>query len=96
MHALLIPNFNTLAMWPMGHIAGTASAVIGTLPVAGGALIGTYIDRQYTDSVSPLVVSFAILGTLALAAVLWAEEGKLFARPAPEVPMVVPPRPPVT
>lgn len=96
MHALLIPNFNTIAMWPMGHIAGTASAVIGTLPVAGGALIGTYIDRQYTDSVSPLIISFAVLGAAALAAVVWAERGKLFAGPEPEIPAAVPTRPPVT
>ncbi len=81
MHALLIPNFNTIAMWPMGHIAGTASALIGTISVAGGASIGAVIDQLYTDSVSPLVVSFAILGTLAFGFVLWAERGRLFAPP---------------
>jgi DHA1 family bicyclomycin/chloramphenicol resistance-like MFS transporter len=95
MHALLIPNFNTIAMWPMGHIAGTAAGVIGTIPVAGGALIGTFIDRQYTDSVSPLVTSFAVLGFLALLAIIWAEGGKLFARPVVEAAPVVPQRPPV-
>lgn len=95
MHALLIPNFNTIAMWPMGHIAGTASGVIGTIPVAVGALIGTFIDRQYTDSVSPLVVSFAVLGFLALLAIIWAEEGKLFAEPVAEPAPILPQRPPV-
>ena len=56
-HALLMPNFNTIAMLPMGHIAGTASAVIGTVSVAGGALIGSVIDRQFAATVTPLVVS---------------------------------------
>ncbi|MFP3915590.1 MAG: multidrug effflux MFS transporter, partial [Actinomycetota bacterium] len=37
-HALLIPNFNTIAMDPMKEVAGTASAVIGTLSTAGGAV----------------------------------------------------------
>ncbi len=91
MHALLIPNFNTISMWPMGHIAGTASAVIGTIPVAGGALIGAMIDRQYTDSVAPLIVAFAVLGTISFLCVLWAEDGRLFDRPnvepAPDVPI---------
>ena len=95
LHALLIPNFNTIAMWPMGHIAGTASAVVGTIPIAGGALIGALIDRQYTDSVAPLVVAFAVLSTVALACVLWAERGKLFAGPAVVAPLDVPIRPPV-
>ncbi|MCP4305849.1 MAG: multidrug effflux MFS transporter [bacterium] len=95
MHALLIPNFNTIAMWPMGHIAGTASGVIGTIPVAGGALIGAFIDRQYTDSVTPLVVSFAILASLALLAIIWAEDGKLFGKPVAEPAPIAPQRPPV-
>lgn len=95
MHALLIPNFNTVAMWPMGHIAGTASAVIGTMSVAGGALIGAVIDQQYTDSVTPLVIAFAILGGLAFLMVLWAERGKLFAPPEPVPPPVEALEPPV-
>ena len=94
MHAMLIPNFNTISMWPMGHIAGTASAVIGTIPVAGGALIGSFIDRQYTDTVTPLVAAFAVLGTLSLLVVLWAEQGKLFNRNGGHH-EAVPMRPPV-
>lgn len=95
MHALLIPNFNTIAMWPMGHIAGTASAVIGTISVAGGALIGAVIDQLYTDSVSPLVIAFAVLGAAALVFVTWAEGGKLFAPPEPAPPPVPSVEPPV-
>jgi DHA1 family bicyclomycin/chloramphenicol resistance-like MFS transporter len=95
MHALLIPNFNTIAMWPMGHIAGTASAVIGTMSVAGGALLGAVIDQQYTDSVTPLVIAFAVLGGLAFLSVLWAEHGKLFAPPETAPPPVEAIEPPV-
>ncbi|MCP3998293.1 MAG: multidrug effflux MFS transporter [bacterium] len=93
LHALLIPNFNTIAMWPMGHIAGTASAVTGTIPVAIGAIVGAVIDRLYTDTITPLVAAFAILGTLSFLFVLWAERGKLFDRPVVEPPPTVPPRP---
>lgn len=96
MHALLIPNFNTISMWPMGHIAGTASAVIGTIPVAGGALIGAIIDRQYTDTVTPLVASFAVLGAVAAVFVYWAERQSPIARPEPVPLPEVAMRPPVT
>ena len=61
LHALLIPNFNSIAMLPMGHIAGTASAVIGTISLAGGAFFGSIIDTSSQTpsarSSSPLSVS---------------------------------------
>jgi len=93
LHALLIPNFNTIAMLPMGHIAGTASAVIGTISLAGGALLGSLIDRRYEDTVTPLVVAFALFGLLAFGFVLWAERGKLFAGPAGTPESTMPTRP---
>ena len=37
-HALLIPNFNTIAMDPMAAVAGTASSVIGAIQIAVGAV----------------------------------------------------------
>lgn len=89
-HALLIPNFNTIAMLPLGHIAGTASAVIGTVSLAGGALLGSLIDRQFTDTVSPIVGGFLIYGVIAFGFIVWAERGRLFAGPEPapaEVPV---------
>jgi len=89
LHALLIPNFNTIAMLPMGHIAGTASAVIGTISLALGAAFGAVIDRQYQDSAAPLVISFAVFGGLALLWILWAERGQLF-QPPPSAHPVVP------
>ena len=95
MHASLIPNFNTLAMWPMGHIAGTASALTGTVSVAGGALIGAVIDQLYTDSVLPLITAFAVLGTCALLIAVWTEHGHLFAPPEPVKPPVESVEPPV-
>lgn len=92
-HALLIPNFNTLAMLPMGHVAGTASAVIGTVSLAGGAALGAVIDSLYRDSATPLIISFLVFGMLALGAVVWAERGRLFARPAQLITKPVPVKP---
>ena len=65
MHSLLIPNMNTAAMIPMGRVAGTASAIIGTVSVALGSLLGLFIDRAYDGGVTPLSVSFLILGVIA-------------------------------
>lgn len=72
-HALLMPNFNTIAMEPMKPVAGTAAAVIGTVSTAGGALLGAVLDRLFDGTVLPLAIGFAVAGLVASAAVVWAE-----------------------
>lgn len=84
-HALLIPNFNTIAMDPMGAVAGTASAVIGTISTAGGALLGTALDRAFDGTILPMTMGFSGLGVVALGCVLWAESGRLFGSKPPLV-----------
>ena len=95
-HALLIPNFNTIAMDPMAEVAGTASSVIGAVQVAVGALLGSQLDRAFDGTVRPISYGFLGYGVLALALVLWAEHGRLFRPltppPAPEPELVVGPR----
>jgi DHA1 family bicyclomycin/chloramphenicol resistance-like MFS transporter len=73
LHALLLPNLTTLAMAPMGSVAGTASALIGTAQTGGGALMGAAIDRAYDGSVRPLAVGFLIAGTATRLLVLAAQ-----------------------
>jgi MFS transporter, DHA1 family, multidrug resistance protein len=75
MHALLIPNMNSAAMIPMASVAGTASAIIGTVATAGGALLGAVIDRAYDGTVGPLNLSFLILGLVAWALSRYADGG---------------------
>ena len=78
-HALLMPNFNAIAMGPMGAIAGTASSVIGAVQVAGGAVLGAFLDRAFDGTVRPMSFGFLVYGAAALALVLVAERGRLFA-----------------
>ena len=66
-HAVLIPNLNARAMEPMGDIAGTASAINGSLLIGGGALIGAGIDRAYDGSVLPLATSMVVIGLVTAA-----------------------------
>lgn len=58
--SILIPNLNTLAMGPMGAVAGIASAVIGTVSTGFAALIGAFIDRLFDGTVLPLSMAFAV------------------------------------
>jgi len=84
MHATMIPNLNTIALEPLGNIAGMGSGVIGTISLAGGAVLGTVIDRSLSGTITPLVIGFAVYGLAAAGFVTWADHSS--ARPAPHEP----------
>lgn len=69
----LASNLNTLAMEPLGHVAGTASSMIGFFTTVVGALIGLGIGQLFDGSVSPLVGAYVILALLALGVAYYTE-----------------------
>lgn len=71
-------NFNSLAMEPLGHVAGTASSVLGFMGTAGGAVLGAAIGQAFDGTALPLVAGFFVLSIFGLLFVLIAERGKLF------------------
>lgn len=73
---LLFGNLNALAMEPLGHIAGIAASVIGTITTLLSMLLGALIGLAYDGTVLPLVGGFTLLGALSFAAVRWAESEK--------------------
>lgn len=78
-------NFGAMAMEPMGHIAGTAASVQGFVSTILGSLLGFGIGQSFNGSTVPMSLGFTLMGLLALAAVLFAERGRLFRahHPAP-------------
>lgn len=88
-HALLIPNLNTLAMDPMGNVAGTASSLIGGVQLGGGATLGALIDQSFNGTVVPLALGFLAGGITTLALIAWAEGGQLALRPPEPKPVVL-------
>jgi MFS transporter, DHA1 family, multidrug resistance protein len=68
------PNFNAIAMQPVGQAAGLAASLIGSYTTAAGAVLGALIARQFDGTVLPLSAGFAMLGFCALITVL-AYEG---------------------
>ncbi len=77
LNAVLMPNMNSIAMEPMGEVAGMASAVIGTVSMAGGALLGASLDRAFDGTVNPLATGFLVLSLAALGVLAWAERWRL-------------------
>jgi len=74
-NGLLFGNFSARAMEPVGHIAGVASAVIGSVSGLLALALGTLFGRAYDGTVLPLVAGFTTSGLLALAATEIAERG---------------------
>jgi DHA1 family bicyclomycin/chloramphenicol resistance-like MFS transporter len=64
--ALLFANLQALAVEPLGHIAGTASAMVLSASTLGAAIIGGAIAALYDGSVTPLFAGFAGLGLAGL------------------------------
>ena len=75
---LAASNFGAMAMEPVGHIAGTAASVQGTISTIGGALVGIVIGQQFDGTTAPVATGFFLLSLAALATVLWVEKGRLF------------------
>ena len=72
----LFGNLNGLAMQPMGHIAGSAAAVISAASTTIAAVLGSLIGQSYNGTVVPLALGFAVFGGLSLLFYLWAERGQ--------------------
>jgi len=68
----LFGNLNAIAMRPMGHIAGTASAVVGSLSTFLAVPIAFVIGQLYNDTTLPLVGGFAFLSATSLCIMRWA------------------------
>lgn len=70
---ILIGNFNALALEPLGHIAGTASAVVGSITTIVALGIGASIGIAYNETVLPLVAGIALTSFAAFFVVMWTE-----------------------
>lgn len=72
-------NFNALAMEPLGHVAGAASSVLGTISFTGGAVLGTLTGQAFNGTIVPLAFAYFLFGAVGVAIVLITERGRLFA-----------------
>jgi DHA1 family bicyclomycin/chloramphenicol resistance-like MFS transporter len=78
-------NFNSLAMEPLGHVAGTASSVLGFMSTVGGAIIGAGIGQAFDGTALPMVAGYFTVSIIGLVFVLIAEKGRLFQSQNPAV-----------
>lgn len=66
-------NLNALAMVPMGHLAGIASAVIGAASLVVALFVGNSIGQLFSDNLYPLSIGFFLTALVSLALIFFAE-----------------------
>lgn len=74
---ILFGNLNALAMQPLGHIAGLGAAIVGSLSTLISVPLGMLIGLSYNGTIIPLLAGLAILASMAVIIVRWAEHGKI-------------------
>lgn len=77
---LMFGNMNAIAMEPMGHVAGIASAVIGATSSLISLSLGTLIGQLYDGTLLPVTTGFLCLSLLSLLMMWQADRG---AKPLP-------------
>jgi len=63
---VLFGNLNSIAMEPLGHVAGTGAAVIGFISTTVAVILGLVIGRAYDGTLFPMAVGFVLLSVVAL------------------------------
>ncbi|MEM7687167.1 MAG: Bcr/CflA family drug resistance efflux transporter, partial [Pseudomonadota bacterium] len=73
--ALMFSNLTALALDPLGHVAGTASAVVMSVSTLLATPIGMYFAGQIDGTVEPLLTAFALLGACSFGFITLADRG---------------------
>ena len=76
---LLFGNLRSLAMQPLGHIAGIGSAINGFISTALAVPIANYIGSFVKTSVLPLFIGFAVFGLLSLVVLFYVKRKRRYA-----------------
>jgi DHA1 family bicyclomycin/chloramphenicol resistance-like MFS transporter len=71
------PNYNAIAMEPLGRLAGSGAALMGFASSFVSASIGGVIARQFDGTIAPIFVGHMAVSILALITILITERGKL-------------------
>ncbi|WP_196160744.1 multidrug effflux MFS transporter [Reinekea sp. G2M2-21] len=68
---ILFGNLNSLAMQPLGHIAGLGAAFVGSISNFISIPFAIIIGKAYANNVTPIVGGFLVFGLLTLGIIIW-------------------------
>jgi DHA1 family bicyclomycin/chloramphenicol resistance-like MFS transporter len=68
---LTFGNFNAIALKKLGHVAGLASAVYGTLMTVITMVLAALVGLNFDMTVNPVVAGYIVFGTIGLLLMQW-------------------------
>lgn len=71
----LFGNLRAIAMQPVGHIAGIASAITGLISTLMAVPISIFIGRYVSDTTLPLFIGFSICSFLSILILAYLKRG---------------------
>lgn len=71
---MLFTNFTTLAIQPLGHIAGVAASAICSVQTILSVVVGGVIGQCYNGTVLPLVLGFFLCGFASMIIVIFIKK----------------------
>jgi DHA1 family bicyclomycin/chloramphenicol resistance-like MFS transporter len=63
---ILFGNMNSLAMQPLGQVAGIGAALIGAISSAISVPIALFIDSYLSATIMPIIIGFSFFGVVSL------------------------------
>jgi len=70
---ILFGNMHSMAMEQVGHVAGVAASVVGSVSTLIATAIAAFIGSFYNDSITPIILGFAVL-MLPIIYIAWSDE----------------------
>jgi DHA1 family bicyclomycin/chloramphenicol resistance-like MFS transporter len=71
---ILFGNCSSLAIEPLGDIAGSATAVINSIQNVISVSLGALIGSFFNGTTIPMAIGFTLLGSFALFSMVWTEK----------------------
>ena len=71
---ILFGNLNSMAMEPLGHIAGLGASIVGCVSTFIAVPFGTFIGMQYVGTVNPMLAGFLVFGLLTATSIFLAKK----------------------
>ena len=71
---VLFGNLNSMAMLPLGDMAGIGAAIIGSISSLLSVPVAILVDHFLTDNLNPIALGFLVFCSLASLSVRWAEK----------------------
>jgi len=75
---VLFGNLNSIAMEPLGHVAGTGASAVGSFSTVLAVALSFVIGRAYDGSLFPMAIGFVCLTMISVLLIITVNRPRIF------------------